>query len=276
MNLNQMSKLYINQSLVKDLFLYKDKKLCGLVFKNKWVFKQLGKSSKANRLGHYFEYLVTGALAKGETEPPKADTTTKGELIKDFKTAKAQAEVCTNLLHKYGITMLSAGENVIADDKWIGTLDIRAKWDFPFKDGTYENNPENNVIIDLKYSGLLEDKWSPFGWNLETLGSKEGTMFQAKHYKFLFWKKYGYNPPFYFFIFSSSTIGDCKMIEVMISDDELMEHEELLHKSKSYFEKCLDNGFEPLPDYNKCFKCDYADLCMAKAETPPIHTVYPF
>lgn len=272
-----MSKLFINQSLVKDLFRYKDKKLCGLVFKNKWVFKQLGSPSKANRLGHYFEYLVTGALAKGETEPPQPDTTQKGLLTKDFQVAKQQAEVCRSLLTKYGIKMLSAGENVIADDKWIGTLDIRAKWDYPFEGDTmYQNNPEHNVIIDLKYSGLLEDKWSMFGWNLETLGSKEGTMFQAKHYKFLFWKKYGYNPPFFFFVFSSSSIGDCKMIEVMISDEELMEHEELLHKSKAYFEKCLDIGFEPLPNYNQCYKCEYADMCISKADTPPIHSVYPF
>ena len=276
MNFTKMSKLYINQSLVKDLFLYKDKKLCGYVFKNKWVYKQLGTSSKANRLGHYFEYLVTGALAKGETEPQKPDTTKTGLLTTDFEKARLQSEVCRTLLQKYGITMLSAGEEVIADDKWIGTLDIRAKWDFPFKDSTYENNPEHNVIIDLKYSGLLEDKWSVFGWNLETLGSKEGTMFQAKHYKFLFWKKYGYNPPFYFFVFSSSSVGECKMIEVMISDDELAEHEELLHKSKVYFEKCLDNGFEPLPDYNKCNKCAYEGMCLVKAETPPIHTVYPY
>ena len=32
-----MNKIYINQSLVKDLVKYQNNELCGLVFTNKWI-----------------------------------------------------------------------------------------------------------------------------------------------------------------------------------------------------------------------------------------------
>jgi hypothetical protein len=46
---------------------------------------------------------------------------------------------------------------------------------------------------------------SQFGWNDDTLSRKQGTMLQAKHYKFLYRKKYGYNPPFFFFVSHSKS-----------------------------------------------------------------------
>jgi hypothetical protein len=196
--------MYINQSLVKDLVKYQNNDLCGLVFTNKWIYNQYGSGTKSNHLGHYFEYLCTGALAKGESEAPRPDFNKKGELSTDFEIAKKQSVFFKELIGKYGIELISAGDKVLADDKWIGTLDILAKWesisdyiDFEFG----EDNPDKRVIIDLKYSGLLEDKWNEFGWNSDTLAKKQGTMLQAKHYKFLFWKKYGFNPPFLFFVF---------------------------------------------------------------------------
>ena len=200
-----MSEIYINQSLVKDLIKYQNGTLCGLVFTNKWILNQFGGGTKSNSLGHYFEYQCTGALAKGESEAPKPEYTKKGELDSQFKIANQQAVFFHELIKRFGINLISAGDKVLADNKWIGTLDILAQWesignyiDFEFG----EDNPEKKVIIDLKYSGLLEDKWSEFGWHNDFLAKKQGTMLQAKHYKFLFWKKYGFNPPFLFFVFN--------------------------------------------------------------------------
>ena len=148
-----MSNILINQSMVKDLVKYQKEELCGLIFYNKWILKQFGKGSKANDLGHYFEFLCTGALAKGETEPVKPHTTKKGELTSDFKVAKEQAIYFREVISKFGIELLSAGEKVIADNKWVGTLDIKAKWDSIFENDIYKdpNNKENTVIIDKKF-----------------------------------------------------------------------------------------------------------------------------
>ena len=181
-------------------------------------------------------------------------------------------------MEKYQIKLISAGDKVLADEKWIGTLDILAQWesignyiDFEFG----EDNPEKKVIIDLKYSGLLDDKWSEFGWNTDTISKKEGTMLQAKHYKFLFWKKYGFNPPFLFFVFDSKEVGKVKIINVDIDDWELEQHEEFLEKAKKYFEHHQKIGFEPKPNYDDCIKCNLAEWCNYKTTIPSILTIKP-
>ena len=273
-----MSKIYINQSLVKDLVKYQKDDLCGLVFYNKWILNQYGSGTKSNNLGHYFEYLCTGALAKGESEAPKPDYNKKGELASDFELAKKQSVFFNELNTKFGIKLVSAGDKVIADDKWIGTLDILAEWesisnyiDFEFG----EDNPKKLVIIDLKYSGLLDDKWSEFGWHTDTLAKKQGTMLQAKHYKFLFWKKYGFNPPFLFFVFDAKEVGKVKIINVDIDDWELQQHEVFLEKAKKYFEHQLEIGFEPKPKYENCIKCQYAGWCTFKKTVPSVITIKP-
>jgi len=272
------NKIYINQSLVKDLIKYQNDELCGLVFHNKWILQQFGGGSKANDLGHYFEWLCTGALAKGESEAPIPETTKSGELTADFKTAKKQAEHFHSLLPKYGIKLLDAGNKIIADDTWIGTLDIEAKWDAIFENENLNfdtNNKDHIVIIDLKYSGLLNDKWNEFGWHDETLGRKQGTMLQAKHYKFLYWKKYGFNPPFFFFVFDSKQVGKAKIINVEIDTYELELHEEFLQKAKRYFEMNLESGFQPKPSYDLCISCKYQHLCSFKIDKPKIISVKP-
>jgi hypothetical protein len=272
------NKIYINQSLVKDLIKYQNDELCGLVFHNKWILQQFGGGSKANDLGHYFEYLCTGALAKGESEAPIPEITKSGELTADFKTAKQQAEYFHSLLPKYGIKLLDAGNKIIADDTWIGTLDIEAKWDAIFENENLNfdtNNKDHIVIIDLKYSGLLNDKWNEFGWHDETLGRKQCTMLQAKHYKFLYWKKYGFNPPFFFFVFDSKQVGKAKIINVEIDTYELELHEEFLQKAKRYFEMNLESGFQPKPSYDLCISCKYQHLCSFKIDKPKIISVKP-
>jgi hypothetical protein len=273
-----MNKIYINQSLVKDLVKYQNNQLCGLVFTNKWILSQFGGGTKSNSLGHYFEYLCTGALAKGESEAPKPEYTKKGELSSEFELARKQSIFFHELIGRYGIKLLSAGDKVLADDKWIGTLDILAQWESITKHIDFEfgeDNPEKKVIIDLKYSGLLEDKWSEFGWNTEMLPKKQGTMLQAKHYKFLFWKKYGFNPPFLFFVFDTKEVGKVKIINVDIDDWELEQHEVFLEKAKKYFEYQLKIGFEPKPKYESCIKCQYANWCTFKITIPPVITIKP-
>jgi hypothetical protein len=217
-------------------------------------------------------------LAKGESEAPIPETTKSGELTADFKTAKKQAEYFHSLLPKYGIKLLDAGNKIIADDTWIGTLDIEAKWDAIFENENLNfdtNNKDHIVIIDLKYSGLLNDKGNEFGWHDETLGRKQGTMLQAKHYKFLYWKKYGFNPPFFFFVFDSKQVGKAKIINVEIDTYELELHEEFLQKAKRYFETNLESGFQPKPSYDLCISCKYQHLCSFKIDKPKIISVKP-
>ena len=272
------NSLLINQSMIKDLVKYQQGNLCGLIFMNKWILHQFGKGSKANNLGHYFEYLCTGALAKGETNAPQPELTKKGELTADFKVAKQQSEYFHQLKSKFGFKIISAGRKVIANNQWVGTLDIEASWKSVFDNYSHlksEKNHDHVAIIDLKYSGLLDDKWSEFGWHTEFLPKKQGTMFQAKHYKFLFWKEFGYNPPFFFFVFDSKEVGRAKMIHVDIDEYELMAHERFLEKAKIYLEQQLDAGFKAIPKYESCIKCSFNQWCKFKEDVPRIINIKP-
>ena len=264
--------------MIKDLTRYQKGELCGLIFQNKWILQQFGNGTKSNNLGHYFEYLCTGALAKGEKEPPKAEYTKKGELASDYEVARKQSEYFHSLKNKYGFSIVTAGEKVIADKQWVGTLDIKASWSKVFDEFSHlksSKNPNHHVVIDLKYSGLLEDKWNPLGWHTETLSRKEGTMLQAKHYKFLFWKEYGFNPPFFFFVFDSKEVGTAKLIYIDIDEYDLIQYEQFLLKAKAYLMKVLDEGLKPIPKYSSCIKCAYNQWCVFKQEVPPIITIKP-
>lgn len=275
-----MSDILINQSMIKDLIKYQKGELCGLIFQNKWILQQFGKGTKSNNLGHYFEYLCTGALSKGETEPPKPEYSKNGKLATEYEIAKSQSKYFHELKSKFGFELVTAGEKIIADKKWIGTLDIKASWKSVFEKYPHlksDKNSKHYVIIDLKYSGLLEDKYNPLGWHIDSLPRKQKTMLQAKHYKFLFWKEYGFNPPFFFFVFDSKTIGNAKLIYVDIDTEDLIEYEKFLFKAKQYLQMVLDSeqGFKAIPKYESCVKCSFNKLCIFKQELPEIITVKP-
>ncbi len=257
--------------MVKDLLKYEKGDLCGLVFTNKWIYKNFGASSLANNLGHFFEYLTTGSLPKGGHIPEEGTT-------KPYYILRQQAEYFKYLFEKKGITIVNNGLDITADDKWIGTLDVLAQWESVFKDEQVYLDPNNTdfkVIIDLKYSGLLEDKYSEFGWHENSLPFNEKTLLQAKHYKFLYWKKYGVLIPFFFFVFDSKKPKLAKLIHIDIDEFELDQHEKFLMKAKNYFDAQKEIGFIPKPQYNRCIDCDYENICIFKQDTPEIIHIKP-
>lgn len=266
-----MSDFLINQSMIKDLLKYEKDELCGLVFTNKWIYKNFGASSLANNLGHYFEYITTGSL-------PKAGHIPAPDKTKPYEVIKQQAEYFKYLFTQKGISIIQNGLDVIADEKWVGTLDVLATWKSVFDDEQVYLDPNNSnfeVIIDLKYSGLLDDKYSEFGWNENSLPFNEKTLLQAKHYKFLYWKKYGKLIPFFFFVFDSKKPKMAKLIHIDIDEFELEQHEKFLHKAKNYFDSQRQIGFVPKPEYKRCIDCDYIDICIFKKDTPEIIHIKP-
>ena len=259
-------EILINQSLIKDLLKYEKDDLCGLVFTNKWIYKNFGKSSLSQNLGHYFEYLATGSLPKGGKVPLP-------ESLKPYGLVKEQVEYFNYLFEKKGIEITNNGFEIEADNKWVGTLDVLANWKQIFEDESVyldSNNTDYKVIIDLKYSGLLEDKYSDFGWDENSLPHNDNTLLQATHYKFLYWKKYGVNIPFFFFVFDSKKTKKAKLIHISIPEYKLEKHEEFLNKAKFYFDNQIKLGFKPKPEYKRCIECDYLDICLFKVDLPEI------
>ena len=178
----------ISQSLIKKYVDYLGEKECGLFFKARYIDKDPEANtppSDAMKAGIYFEYLCTGGLPRSG-EVPLPEMTAKGKLTAPYERAQQSAEVFKRIMAHYKIKVLKVGLYVEADGI-NGILDILAEW-----------NGET-VVIDLKYSGLIDDKWNELGWQTESLHMKDSIMIQGVHYKLLIEKSLKIQDiPFYF------------------------------------------------------------------------------
>jgi hypothetical protein len=139
----------ISQSLMKSLQKYFLKEECGLILKAMYVENKDLFKSDAMLLGQYFEYIATGQLPKFGNVPKAkkvSEGTPKEKLAEPYQRAYQSALYCKVLIQKMDIDVLSTGETLEFNDAK-GTLDIKARWNGRL------------CIIDLKYSGLLDNKW---------------------------------------------------------------------------------------------------------------------
>jgi hypothetical protein len=257
-----MSQVKVSQSLIKGFTDYLNKKECGLLFKAKYIDKTVeSKASEAMKEGIYFEYLCTGGLPRNG-QVPLPEMTSKGELKEPYKRAKEASELFKKIIKHYKIKILKVGY-VLGDEEKNGILDILAEW-----------NGEK-VIIDLKYSGLIDDKWNEMGWETESLPMKDSLMIQGVHYKILAKDILGIEDiPFYYFIFNSKNSTDMKIIRQNVDGDKFFFHRTAIQQVKDQIEKELYNGFKAYPDYKKCKDCPLFDNCEVKAEFPLITDIY--
>jgi hypothetical protein len=255
----------ISQSFVKEYSKYKQKKACGLQVKAKYVDGIKFPSSDTMELGNYFEFMATGCLPRsGETPIPQMvyKGTAKEKLATDYERANASAEFFKEVAQKYEIEILETGK-VITKDNRTGILDIVAKF----------NN--RLCVIDLKYSGLLEDKWSEFGWETESLPYKDNLMIQAVHYTILLAEvcEVDYEDiDFYFFVFNSKNSQDAKILKINIDPDVFESHLEAV--DRVYNEVVVQkHNFKAYPTLKLCNSCPLTD-CKHKLTIPDIEQVY--
>ena len=194
-----MKNKKISQSFLKNYNDYKGKKLCGLKFKAQHFDNLEFPTTLPMDLGNYFEYVATGCLPRNgvKPEPKKSYVGTKREAMSTpYVRANESAELFKKIKEAYKIEIVDVGLKLESNNK-NGILDIWAKMD---------GRP---CIIDLKYSGLIDDKWAETGWDVESLHYKERLLVQAIQYKMLVKENYGLNYDefdFLFMVFSSKLI----------------------------------------------------------------------
>jgi hypothetical protein len=252
----------ISQSLIKGYSEYKSEKLCGLLFKAKYIDRNLPfVTSPSMQEGIYFEYLATGSLPKSG-EVPQPEYTLKKELKEPYKRIVQAVELFKKIITHYDIKILEVGFTLQNDEK-SGVLDILAEW-----------NGEV-CIIDLKYSGLIDDKWNELGWDLDSLPEKDNLMMQGVHYKMLAKEILGVDDiPFYYFIFNSKNPNDMKIVKQHVDEDRYFFHQVNIDKVRNGIEKELFEGFKAYPNYRKCIECPLFEKCELRAEYPLINEVY--
>ena len=239
---------------------------CGLQLKAKYIDGIKFPSSDAMELGNFFEYMATGSLPRdGHTPEAKIvyKGTAKESFSADYQRAIESAELFKKTVKHYGIEIIDTGR-VVTQDGMTGIMDIVANWN------------DRLCIIDTKYSGLIDDKWSDFGWNLDMLPEKHNLMLQPVQYKLLLSKELDCDiedVDFYFFVFSSKEVNNVKLIKVNVDELTIANHLSTIEYVKTELKKPIEKLFKAKPELKRCFECPIKDNCKFKVEVPHIDEI---
>lgn len=260
----------ISQSLMKSYVDYLNEKECGLYFKANYIDKDPEAQkppSDAMAVGIYFEYLCTGALPRtGVTPEPEIvyKGTAREKMSAPYERAIKSAEIFKGIIAHYGIKIKEVGMVLQSERLGInGIIDIYAEWD---------GQP---CFIDLKYSGLIDDKWNEMGWDLESLHLKDSLMIQGVHYKVLAKDCLGIDDiPFYYFVFSSQDPNNVKIIQQEVDESKVQSHIVAIDNVKSKIYKDISTGFMAYPSLVRCNSCPISSKCNMRAEYPLVEQIF--
>ena len=260
------TKRKITQSLMKDFSDYLLGKECGLVIKAKYFDGVEFPSTEAMKLGHYFEFKATGQLPKyGEVpEPVKVyKGTAKEDFSTDYKRAIQSSELYKKLIKEFQIEILSVGKT-ITSGFMEGTLDILAMVE------------GRRAIIDLKYSGLIDNLWSPMGWHEDSMAENEGHMIQAVHYSLLERLESNADVDFYFWVFNSKNPDDMRIYQIIIEESRFDMHlHSVFETRKRIMNIAKSKSWKPYASPVKCMDCPLVKTCKHKQLLPkPIKIYY--
>ena len=130
------------------------------------------------------------------------------------------------------------------------------------------------MFIDLKYSGLIDDKWNEMGWDLDSLPLKDSLMVQGVHYKLLAKEAMGIEDiPFYYWVFDSSNPANMKIIRQNVDESRLSQHLLSIDNIKRKLQSNLEKGFNLYPSLKNCTNCPLKPYCGAAAEVANIDEV---
>jgi len=268
----------ISQSFIKDLIKYRNGDACGvhLYLKyDKGLFDLFGDKDVFRR-GKYFEYTTTGNKGK-DGKIPEPDRTKKGELTQPYKDIHIQALHFKEIMDYYGFKIKEVDYKIKYKDTE-GTLDllVECKKDVYGYDRNKIQSKGGLIIIDLKYSGLLNNEWSEYGWGLKYFGNKENHLLQAEHYTYLYKMKFGKLLPFMFMIFSSTNPDEQKIINVSFTDDDIAMHEVHLDTVRDWIKDINAKGIKKQPRKDICAECplQVRTKCNSYVNVPEIRTHY--
>lgn len=255
---------------MKTMRAYNDKDECGHIIGWQFVDDKEVPPSKSMMEGAFFEYEASGnKLRNGDTPQPVMMKSGK-DMKAEYRKAQAYARYVKNMWFLMGIKIIAVGKR--ADKgKYRGHIDliVEATRDIKFWNGI-EWKAGYRCIIDLKYSGLLEDRWSKHGWAwTDEQKAYHGT--QAIQYHYLV------GLDFYFWVVSSKgtpdeegiyPIPDMKMFHVPVTKERVTKHIEEGNRLMDQFKVQAELGFKAYPSLNRCKDCPLRATCKDAIEYP--------
>ncbi len=266
-----MGNIRISQSLIKSLIKYREGKLCGLQFEEKFIKGNFDKfmPTGAMSIGTWFEYELTGAKPK-DGRIPLPEKTVKGELTAAYKKMEGHLKDFKATMLFYGFKVLTVGEKIKHGDTE-GVLDLRCV-------ATQKIITESGIIIqkgeeffvDLKTSGLLDNKWADYGWELDNLANKTNIVMQPIMYKYIELKNTGVDRKFLFFLFNTADSTDSRIINFVCDETAYTELESTIKNTRILLDKYSKKGWKAKPSKSICAKCPIKIGCPSFTGVPPI------
>lgn len=243
---------YVTQSEIKKMLEY-ESGACGLQIEHE--LKKPSFPSAVMRLGIYFEYLVTGTPPRSGVIPePERTATGKKELTAPYKVVTNQAERVKTYLKRMGISY-EAGLWRTNSKLMIGAhLDLVGS-----------SAVLGEFVMDLKYSGNVDDKWSNYGW-MWTEQQRIYNGIQAIHYHLVT------GLPFYYLVAESKEKGAVKLFKTEFSDGAIENHLRLIDRTRDFLQE-MKLGLNPAPEVTRCETCPIYENCNHRAIYPEVKFV---
>lgn len=258
----------ITQSFVKSMRSYNAGKECGNIIKALWFDDRLLDVEEDDaeeqdginlmHLGSFFEYQAFGALPKSGIVP-LAEFTQRGDMKAPYKRADSNAQILKKTLKSMGLVVVHVGKKY-TKGRNEGTIDLIVKVTKPkkFANGIHWKKGDL-LVIDLKYSGLIGNRWNRNGWAWSN-EQKEYHGTQAKQYHFIT------GLPFYFFVWNSKNDrGEGKLFHVPVTEQMIKMH---LAEGNQLMDSLMIHAevgdLVARPEVTKCSKCPLAKECTDK------------
>lgn len=245
---------------------------CGLVLDAKFISNTYPPvDSEAMRKGRLFEYLATNYVRKGEQPPEPEYYKRNGDTYK-VGDMKPEYVNIANHAQRFKSLALEMFPNM--------------RWGVEYKYQEFAgifDGVDDDCVLDTKCSDLIFDKWNTWGWDISrwektaerlmtedllTVLKFNPNLWQPLHYSWLFLKKHGKYPKWYFYIIHPKS-DDVSFFKLDIRLDTHEAYKYLLPQIKTEVDMVLQTGgFEPKPTYNRCNKCELKETCKLKQINP--------
>src|SRR5690606_18094097 len=183
-----------------------------------------------------------------------------GEKTTQELTLDLIVEHAKTILEKIGVDIETGDKQVlIQTDGEIGHLDLVSK-DFV--------KSERMALYDVKYTKTKYDDWRNGWFDVE---EKDDPKIQASHYLHLYYEQTGEWVPFYFLVFGED--GWVRILKYEMTKTGYALHLDLISEAKLWLKDFIKTKWKARPEFNRCLKCDFNEVCKYRANLPEIETI---
>lgn len=256
-------KFRLSPSAIRAYWSYLNGDTCGLLFNDMYYDKTGVKIKETEKMlaGKLFEYLAAGIVGR-DGEIPQALLTPTGKFSTKNTGIQEQAERFRKTVEQHKMDMFDVSVTLETD---MGNYVLKSITDVCFeKDGL-------KGLIELKYSGLLGNKWEEYGWEASTLNKRRVHLIQAACNIISARELWGQeHVPYYFYVASATNSEDAALFEVVFDERALAEYTDMIENAYLGIIVEAELGFRAYPDYKRCADCPLAESCFHKSLVPGV------